>query len=282
MNHYIYLIVNNINNKKYIGKRSCNCPIEQDRYLGSGTALNNAIKKYGRDKFTKHIMLICDTEEQALEEEKKAIKLSGAIESREYYNIAEGGLGGNTLAGMTPEQLAEFKAKISASTRGEKNHKYGKTLPQEIRVKISKTLMSDDNPDNIKVVQLTKAGEYIETWASINKASRALGIEKRSISKVCKGERLTAGNFRWVYEEVYNSKDFTIAPLEKPKKNPKNKDRRIVQLSLTGEYIKTWNSNKEIEDTLGFNNRGISAVCRGKQKTAYGFIWKYFINYNTK
>ena len=95
MNHYVYLIVNNINNKKYIGKRSCSCPIEQDNYMGSGKALKQAQKKYGIDNFTKHILLVCDSEEQAYIEEEKAIELAGAVESDRYYNIAYGGGAGS-------------------------------------------------------------------------------------------------------------------------------------------------------------------------------------------
>ncbi|MBV4427146.1 hypothetical protein [Clostridium tyrobutyricum] len=39
MNHYVYEITNNINNKKYIGKRTCDCPIEKDKYMGSGVLI---------------------------------------------------------------------------------------------------------------------------------------------------------------------------------------------------------------------------------------------------
>lgn len=53
MFHYVYEITNNINGKKYIGKRSCHCPIEEDKYMGSGTLLLKAIDKYGIDNFSK-------------------------------------------------------------------------------------------------------------------------------------------------------------------------------------------------------------------------------------
>lgn len=48
-----------------------------------------------------------------------------------------------------------------------------------------------------------------------------------------------------------------------------------LQYTLNGEFIKEWKSTMDIERTLGLSNKSISACCIGKQKTAYGFIWKY-------
>ena len=52
MEHYIYLTTNLINGKKYIGKHfGAIC----DSYLGSGTLLQRAIAKYGKENFKKEI-----------------------------------------------------------------------------------------------------------------------------------------------------------------------------------------------------------------------------------
>ena len=46
--YYIYRTTNLINGMKYVGRRTCNCPIEDDDYLGSGTAFKKALELYGR------------------------------------------------------------------------------------------------------------------------------------------------------------------------------------------------------------------------------------------
>ena len=65
MNHYVYEVTNNINGRKYIGKRSCKCPIEKDLYFGSGIAIKEALKKYGVENFSKDIIKTFNTSEEA-------------------------------------------------------------------------------------------------------------------------------------------------------------------------------------------------------------------------
>ena len=49
-----------------------------------------------------------------------------------------------------------------------------------------------------------------------------------------------------------------------------------VTLPRSGIFIKEWSSAKEA--CLFYNPKdlnGVSACCLGKQKTAFGYIWKY-------
>lgn len=94
--YYIYMTTNLINGKKYIGKHKGEL---NDPYLGSGTLLLRAIKKYGKENFKKDILYISKDEKENNIKEKEFIKVYNAVNDNNFYNIHEGGDGGNTTAG---------------------------------------------------------------------------------------------------------------------------------------------------------------------------------------
>lgn len=57
------------------------------------------------------------------------------------------------------------------------------------------------------------------------------------------------------------------------KLHPRSKE--VDQFTLSGEFIKTWDCQGDIERELGFSQGNVSSCCLGKYKTAYGFIWKF-------
>ena len=50
-----------------------------------------------------------------------------------------------------------------------------------------------------KVLQLTKAGEFIREWSSMTEASRQVKINCGHIGSCCKGIRKSAGGYVWKY-----------------------------------------------------------------------------------
>jgi len=61
--HYVYITTNVVNGRQYIGDHSSNNL--NDNYLGSGVAFRKAIKKYGKENFTKQILELFNTKEEA-------------------------------------------------------------------------------------------------------------------------------------------------------------------------------------------------------------------------
>lgn len=51
--------------------------------------------------------------------------------------------------------------------------------------------------------------------------------------------------------------------------------KRISQYLKTGEHIKDWNSMADVRRELNIDTSSIVKVCKGKEKSAGGYIWKY-------
>ena len=54
-----------------------------------------------------------------------------------------------------------------------------------------------------------------------------------------------------------------------------NKKKKISQYDLNGDFLKTWDSLKEISLTLNLSHNSINRCCQEKQKKAFNYIWKY-------
>lgn len=151
----IYKTTNLVNGKIYIGKDKNNNP----SYLGSGNILKLAIKKYGKENFTKETIEECLTEEIWLLREKYWIKHFDSINTG--YNIAEGGQGGDTISNnpnrdtiannhskwmvennptrgrkKSDDEIEKWKKSFGDKSKGVNNPNYGKHHSEETKSKI--------------------------------------------------------------------------------------------------------------------------------------------------
>lgn len=92
--HYFYKIINITNNRFYYGIHSTD-NIE-DGYMGSGTKLKYAYKKYGMDSFYKEIIKFFPDRKSASEYEAEVVN-EVLIKSADCYNIKIGGDDGKTI-----------------------------------------------------------------------------------------------------------------------------------------------------------------------------------------
>lgn len=91
---YIYKTTNLINGKYYIGMHRARKPGQQDLfYLGSGTALKLAIKKYGKENFKQEIISWHKTRKELEKVEISIIKECREKANDNIYNISDGGDG---------------------------------------------------------------------------------------------------------------------------------------------------------------------------------------------
>ena len=77
-------------------------------YYGSGKHYKRTENKYGKENFTRKIINIGSSQEELNELEIYYINLHDAVNSLEYYNIADGGKSGNTFAGKSEEEMHEL------------------------------------------------------------------------------------------------------------------------------------------------------------------------------
>jgi DNA polymerase III psi subunit len=170
------------------------------------------------------------TWEQACEKEKEFIKLYGRIDKKNgtLINFTDGGEGivnyvyteearkkislaqmGNQnwkLRNPTDEwkrkiaeknkgkkRTQEFKDKLSASMKGEKNHNYGKKLSEQHRQRIIETR------ERKPVLQFDLNGNFIKEWSSKKECMRS-GFNELGIWGCCNNTRKTHMGYIWKYK----------------------------------------------------------------------------------
>ena len=87
--NYFYKIINLINGKYYYGIHSTNNL--EDGYMGSGTLLHKAYKKYGIENFNKEILKYFTTRKELVEYEENIVN-EVVIKDNNSYNINLGGV----------------------------------------------------------------------------------------------------------------------------------------------------------------------------------------------
>ena len=105
-------------------------------------------------------------------------------------------------------------------------------------------------------------------------AAEKVGVHPSNITKVCRGEQLSAGGFHWRYlnesEELREARENLQ---EKSAHRIPNEHSRVrIQCVETG---KVFGSVSSAAKSLNINRSGISNALRGKSKTAGGFHWEY-------
>jgi group I intron endonuclease len=119
-NCLVYKTTNKINGRSYIGMTNGNNP----DYLGSGKLIKQAIEKYGRENFQRETLEICDTEQGLREAEARWIEHFDAVSSDDFYNLMEGGRGGDT--GFTKSMSVVTKAVWDSYTPEQKKNRLEK------------------------------------------------------------------------------------------------------------------------------------------------------------
>ena len=181
MNHYVYEITNLVNGKKYIGKRSCHCSIQDDKYMGSGNLIVKAIKKYGVENFKKDILQICENEDMAYEWEKVYIEQVRAYDNSNYYNIAFGGCGFSSCQVKNMWKNDEHRSKMIQTIKNTwKNDEYKAKMSRvssETMKKTIKKLWQDESYIELQRKKFSKESKM--RWANEDYRNRQINVVKK-------------------------------------------------------------------------------------------------------
>jgi hypothetical protein len=109
MFYIVYRTVNTINGRFYIGVHQTNHL--DDFYIGSGVLLKTAVRKYGKENFTREIIKICETEEEMFRMEEELVVTND--ENPMSYNVATGGRsGGNNRRAFLMKTDSEYRTTV--------------------------------------------------------------------------------------------------------------------------------------------------------------------------
>lgn len=75
-------------------------------------------------------------------------------------------------------------------------------------------------------------------------------------------------NLEWCTNEYNLNYGFAI------KRRSISKSKPIMQISMSGEFLKMWTSGEEAK-RCGYSKGDICMCCRGKMPSYRGFIWRY-------
>lgn len=270
MNHYIYMITNNINGMKYIGKRSCPCDINKDKYMGGGTRLKKDKDKFGIENFTKEILAYAFDEAMAFELENYYIKKLDAVDSEEYYNETYGGTGSAMFYHEDDEKRNRVRKILSEKNKG--------------------TNAGENSKVARKVICLTTGQVFI----SSAEASKFANMNRSSVNRVCRPDYHTrfAGKhpetgekLEWMYYDEY----LAIQKGEKFEYNPKSRQHRksTAKSVICLNNLKVFKSITEASNEYGLKHASyISQCCLLKKdyagvdpETGNKLRWMYYDDY---
>lgn len=229
----IYLIVNKINNKKYVGQTVQDVKVRFNSHClkNSGCPkLRNAIQKYGKENFkiiTLKVFACSDFEtlhKQLDYWETWYIEYYHSVE--QGYNCTYGGQNAKVYSEETKNKMSismkkfyadhpEAKEKIRDRLKGntiwkgkkrspesiEKMKKAQSNRSKETREKLSKALTGIKRPNKwIPVLQYDLEGNFIKEWESMSAARKAFGVKDSHIGLVCRGKRKSCYGFVWKYK----------------------------------------------------------------------------------
>ena len=174
----LYQITNKITRAFYIGvHKTSNL---NDGYMGSGKLIRRAIKKYGKDNFTKQIIEHFNSEEEMLKRESEIVTKQFIKQNNVYNLMPGGGYGDKEKNGLTFEGHNHSETSKQKIREKSINRKHS----IETRIKISINNFSKKDPDRHREI-VKRAGSKNKTEEhrkKISESIKRITLDKNYIS----------------------------------------------------------------------------------------------------
>lgn len=154
---------------------------------------------------------------------------------------------------------------IGKSRKGKDSPSYGIKRSKETRDKLSKM-----KKVHRKIVQYDKDGNYIKTFNSEWEASEELNISVPLIRYSLQKIGNTAKGYIFVLFNDINTPNHIDIP-----KRTRKDIKKVEQSTPSGQIICVYESIKEAANKTGADASCIIRCCKGLNKTAKGYCWKY-------
>lgn len=204
MTGYIYKYTNPVNGKVYIGK-TCNLAGRRNQHqtktVNRQTKFGNALKKYGIEHFEFEILAtVRGDNRNSLNWGLSFLEIHFISLYKSHIKGYNCTLGGEGTVGFSHTEEAKYKMRnksISEATRRKLSiRSRGRKLSKAHAEKLKQAVIDSRS---IPVKQLSKEGKIIKIWKSAAEASRALGVHRSDINRVCNKQRKTSQGFIWEY-----------------------------------------------------------------------------------
>jgi group I intron endonuclease len=264
---YIYILTSSSSGKSYVGQTTREIEErlgEHQEHTSACRAIRNAIQKHGWDSFIADYYECPDDELN--KNEKWMVELLGTL-SPWGYNLREGG-------GSRGKFSDDTKKKLSESRVGEKNHRYGTKTSEETKQKVQKMWTEEKRKEHgLKISGFLNPMFGKPRDEETKEKIRMSWSEERKEyhRELVSGDKNPMFGVRGE-EHPWWGRSHTEETIQKNKDSQLN-SQKVYQYTLEGKYIQSFDSYREAGRRLDFDYIPISRCARGKQKTAYGFLW---------
>lgn len=315
MKYSIYIHVNKVNNKVYVGKSGRKVKyrwgVNGSGYLrGSDQKyFANAIRKYGWDGFYHFVIWDnCLTSDEANYWERELIRLYRSNDPTRGYNMTVGGEGcpGRTVSEETREKLKEnlikyhnirqydkkgnlikvwdtvedileyFKPKSNSNLYSHLNGHQKSFMGYVFKLENDETEVSYKIKKTTKQIKCyTKDGVFVKMFDSLTEAAEKLNVPKTNVTMCAKGQIVQTGGYTFRYDDGDYS-DIVVRKKYDMNYHP------VLQVDLDGNVVAEYENITIATKKTGINN--ISRCCRniglyGNRLMAGGYQWYYKEDY---